>query len=137
MRNLFFLTLAILYVRVGHANTCFEYEPKLATIAGTLNVKYYPGPPNFEDVNKGDAKEGALIVDVDSLFCVKGNPEDELNKEDLNNQRELQLVILKDALWPIINRNKGKKITVTGMLFQAMTGHHRTEVLMTLEKVSE
>ena len=33
---------------------------------GTLSHQIFPGPPNFEDVRKGDAREAAYILTLDA-----------------------------------------------------------------------
>src|SRR5215510_12274020 len=40
---------------------------------GTLSHQIFPGPPNFEDVRKGDAREGAYILTLDAPACAGGD----------------------------------------------------------------
>src|SRR5215471_4645918 len=40
---------------------------------GTLSHQIFPGPPNFEDVRKGDAREPAYILTLDAPICAVGD----------------------------------------------------------------
>ena len=111
-----------------HAQKCLEYEPTAVTLTGTLYSKVFPGPPNYESIRRGDRKEGALILKLDVPACTTGNDVVDASFIDL---REMQLVIYDDdAQWKTVHRRMGKRVTVTGTLFGAHTGHHRTKVLI-------
>jgi hypothetical protein len=100
-----------------------------------LVKEVFPGPPNYRSIENGDTKEEALIIKVETHFCVKSGPDHVLNNEEEENQSKLQLVILDESLWPKIHILIGKKVKVTGTLFHAITGHHKTPVLMILKKI--
>src|SRR5262245_3241059 len=40
---------------------------------GMLSHQIFPGPPNFEDVRKGDAREPAYILTLDAPACAVGD----------------------------------------------------------------
>jgi len=40
---------------------------------GTLSHQIFPGPPNFEDVRKGDAREPTYILTLDAPACAVGD----------------------------------------------------------------
>src|SRR5260221_11968066 len=40
---------------------------------GTLNYRIFPGPPNYEDVRKGDTPEPTYILKLEEPICATGN----------------------------------------------------------------
>ena len=105
------------------SGACLNYEPQVVTIAGTIVVKVFAGPPNYESVAAGDAPERAYILQLAEPICVSG--QDFLKNGPLTDLRELQLVLPADAqLVPTA------RVRVKGTLFGRQTGHHRTPVLM-------
>lgn len=41
------------------------YEPSVITIEGKVSEATYPGPPNYESIENGDARETSLILALD------------------------------------------------------------------------
>jgi len=112
-----------------------RYEPAVVECRGKLRLVYFPGPPNYESIEDGDAREGVYLLELDEPFDIAaaGDPKQSLN--DLEgwgrNVKRIQLVS-EGAL----GRQVGKKITARGMLFEAIFGHHHTSVLMKVLKVT-
>lgn len=53
---------------------CFDVsrqEPK--ALAGLLSHRIFPGPPNYEDVGKGDAPEPTYVLTLDAPICLTGD----------------------------------------------------------------
>jgi hypothetical protein len=123
--GLFFVFLATL----GFSSDCLSYEPAVVTLRGTLVRKTFPGPPNYEDIRKGDRAEVFWLLDLDSPICVnEGKSEPGLNPE-AKNIRRVQLVVEAETY----KRYKGlvgKKVIATGTLFEGFNGHHHTPVLL-------
>src|SRR5262245_40055595 len=40
---------------------------------GRLNYRIFPGPPNYEDVRKGDTPEPTYILKLEEPICATGN----------------------------------------------------------------
>src|SRR5258707_13500190 len=40
---------------------------------GTLNYRIFPGPPNYEDVRKGDTPEPTYILKLEEPICATGD----------------------------------------------------------------
>lgn len=103
---------------------CLHYEPEKVQLTGQLYQKSFPGPPNYEDINKGDRKETYWFLKLKKPRCVEG----------FKNQMDMQIVIFK-----VRNQLKvsmiGKFVILKGELFPQMTGHHRTETLITAESI--
>lgn len=116
-----------------HAFTaCLPYEPALVTVSGKLTRETYPGPPNYEDISKGDAEETGFYLSLPKPICTAGDSsgsEESFASYPQENITTIQLVIDKsgyEALRPYL----GKEISLQGTLFAAHTGHHHAPVLI-------
>jgi len=117
-----FASVGVLLAQAA-SGACLNYEPQLVTVAGTVVVKVFPGPPNYESVAAGDAPERTYILQLAEPICVSG--QDLLKNGPVADLRELQLVLPADAQFVPTAR-----VRVRGTLFGRQTGHHRTPVLM-------
>lgn len=123
------LLIACFYSPVG-AQQCLAYQPNIVSLTGSLHYsRVFPGPPNYESVKKGDRKETALLLRLVKSICAIGN---EQRSHDVPETgiREIQLVVTEPPHWKTIRGQRGKRVRVTGTLFHAFTGHHRTKVLI-------
>lgn len=112
---------------------CLSYETDGVTLLGTVVRKTFPGPPNFESVEKGDAPEEAWILHLSKPICVDADPENEMDVAE-RDVTDVQLALDGD-LFSKIETLKGGRVLLTGTLFHAHTGHHRTSVLMSVSDV--
>ena len=129
--NLLLVTIgliAAIFCLPARAQKCLEFEPTTVTLTGTLYSKVFPGPPNYESIRHGDRKETAIILKLAKSKCTTG--ETMGMDGSYTGLREMQLVILDDKWWKTVRRRMGKHVVVTGTLFGAHTGHHRTKVLI-------
>ena len=56
------ISLLLVLVLAGPAqakNECLKYEPEIVEVAGVLETKTFPGPPNYESIEAGDRPETA------------------------------------------------------------------------------
>ena len=135
MNNKLFARLSLLGVLLvagvssASGQNCLEYGPSVS-LTGTLSSRVFAGPPNYESIKRGDRKETAIILTLASPVCTTAN--DTANSFDVaeTDVREVQLVITKPELWKALKRSGRKPVVVTGNLFHAHTGHHRTQVLI-------
>jgi hypothetical protein len=116
------------------AKKCLEYGPTVVTLSGTIRSHVFPGPPNYESIKKGDQRETAIILTLVAKTCTAGNDRESLDVPE-TGVRGVQLVVTTDAHWKIIRRLIGKRARVTGNLFHAHTGHHRTKVLIEVSQI--
>jgi len=120
----------------GHASelrqqSCLHYGPSAVTLEGTLIRRPYPGPPNYEGVREGDQPDTALILSIPKPICVApDSASDEGDRQLESGVRELQLAIGTDSLWAQLRAAHSARLRVTGELFHAISGHHRTRVLL-------
>ena len=115
----------------GIAAQCFEYEPKVITLVGTLRRETHAGPPNYESVRRGDKPETIWVLRLSKPICVKGF--DDINVRE-DNQREVQLV-LEPEQFEKYRRLIGQRVTVMGKLFHAHTGHHHKQLLLSTAEI--
>ncbi|MBI5409102.1 MAG: DUF4431 domain-containing protein [Nitrospirae bacterium] len=112
----------------ARSEECLSYEPAKITLNGVIESKIFPGPPEFESIEKGDRPEIHWILKLSKPVCVSGDPKNEINTETERDIKEIQLIIQEDdgRYMHLLSR----RVVVTGTLFHAHTGHHRTVVLM-------
>ena len=121
----------------GRANQPkYFYEPSVSIIEGTLLERVFPGPPNYENVKKGDKAEGAWLLSLTRPITVFY---DEKERDPVSfNETETEVRIVQLATgetkhFKILKASLGRKISCTGTLFHRFTGHHHTRVLMYLD----
>ena len=114
---------------------CLEYEPAVVHLSGRIARQTFPGPPNFESIKEGDAKEIQWILHLSTPICVNGKQGDELNSEPESGLRTIQLVIVTSGDFKRYSPLLGKDVIVTGTLFHAITMHHRTHVLIEVQSI--
>jgi hypothetical protein len=114
---------------------CLSYEPSVVKLTGILQRKVFPGPPNYEDLRRGDAPEVIWLLNLAAPICVN----EDKAQPDLNpahdKARTMHLVIPAE-FYSKYKELLGKQVTVTGTLFGAHTAHHRTPVLLTVKTMA-
>ena len=102
------------------------------TLSGRIIYEDHFGSPNYGENPETNLVETAVILILHEPITVKGNPERDYNSQVLKNIKKIQLVVP----WEEIGQTdlSGKNVTVHGTLFEAITGHHRTEVLMSVNE---
>jgi hypothetical protein len=76
----------------------------------------------------------AIILTLVARACTTGNDPQGFDVAE-TGIREMQLVVTKDAHWKTVRRLISKRAIVTGTLFHAHTGHHRTKVLVDVASI--
>jgi len=114
------------------ADRCLSYEPAQVQLSGKVSKKEAFGPPGYGDDPAHDSRETYLVLALTAPICVTGDPKSPINNESESDVRELQLVYPPgQSLNPAwLDHN----ISVSGTLFHATTGHHRTKVLIQVTK---
>ena len=119
----------------SNAPLCLAYEPKVVTLIGTIRRQTFPGPPNYENVQKGDRPETYWMLSLEVPVCVTKDAKDpELNPAK-QSVSELQLVLNDQKAYGKYGRFLGHRVIVRGALFGGITGHHHTEVLITVQSI--
>ena len=127
IRSAIFLTF-LLIPGIAHAE-CLSFQGP-TRIEGTLIRQTFPGPPNYESIEAGDQPETCWLVILDKSACVAADPTDEdgLNPAVAMLGR-IQLIVTPEQYRDYADRI-GHHVSVTGQLFGAHTGHHKTPILL-------
>ena len=122
-------------VRTAHIQAV-HYEPEVVELSGTLICKTFPGPPDFV-FDKASRPERCWILKLDTPATVEPSaPSDDINPDAFNQITEMQLVLTGDDLIARAKRTKsGKHLDIRGTLFESHTGHHHTQVLITVQSL--
>ena len=127
------LLLLVGFCASASGQKCLDYGATVS-LTGTLRSQVFPGPPNYESVRRGDRKETAIILKLVTSACTAGSDPQGVDVPE-SNISEMQLVIVKKAHWKLVRRLMGQYAIVTGTLFHAHTGHHRTKVLVNVASI--
>lgn len=110
---------------------CKSYEPAVVELSGKLVRKTLAGPPNYQDVHKGDAPETVWLLKLNYPICV----DQDRAQPDINPAKKkvriVQLVLGNDGEARAKSLS-GKRVQTAGTLFAAHTGHHHTPVFLTV-----
>ena len=127
---LFFLPLVAMA-----KNQVVNYEPNEVELKGVIKNLQFPGPPNYERIEKGDADEtGPYLVlenPIDVIPISKSQNDDDTSEK---NVKLIQLVVENKQDWKKVK--EGNQVEISGTLFHSHTGHHHTRVLLTLKKIT-
>ena len=130
-----FLLLAVCVAQLEPVG-CRSYRPAQVNLKGTLSRKTFAGPPNYQDIRKGDKAETYWLLNLDSPICVnQDDPAPDVNP-GRKGVRNVQLVIRTEdyaRFTPIV----GKRVVATGSLIGEITGHHYTPVLLSVTSLEE
>jgi hypothetical protein len=123
--------LSLLLLTTSVAAQCLEYQPKTVHLSGKLVREIHPGPPNYENIRKGDKAETIWVLRLSLPICVVAM--DDINVRE-DNQKEVQLDLAAEQ-FKKYRKLIGQKVFATGFLFHAHTGHHHKRLLLTLNEM--
>lgn len=117
-----------------------DYESGIAEVKnynlhGILKREQFYGPPGYGEDPEHDKKEQVYILHVDKAFSLhrfEGFKKEQEYGRSFGNITKVQLVT-NESLKNLV----GTEITVEGDLFESHTGHHHTDVLMSVTKLFE
>ena len=97
---------------------------------GTLELRTFAGPPNYEDVRKGDTPEPTYILRLDNPTCAFGD-------EFLDPKQKIDRLHIS-ASGMGLRGFVGQRIAITGSeAFGAHTGHHHAPLVMMVKSVAK
>jgi hypothetical protein len=114
---------------------CRSYFSDNVTLRGTIEPKTFPGPPNFESVEKGDAAEDVWLFNLETPICTKAgeaNPDGSQYTPAEADVRSMQMLFDNSEMYDRYRNLLGREVTVTGSLGHAFTGHHHTSVMINI-----
>src|SRR4051812_15391663 len=123
------LVLAFSIVPACAGAACLTYTDRVR-LQGVLERKTFPGPPNYSSVGKGDTPEVAWLLRLDRPACVDADPRDTDGfSVAIGTLRRVQLAPTQ-AQFRSEAKRLGSRVTVSGKLFGAHTGHHHAAALL-------
>jgi hypothetical protein len=112
---------------------CLNYEPDSALLTGKIIRETFPGTPNYESIKAGDEPETYWLLILDRAFCVNAKTDDSLYPAE-KDIKKIQLVFMGNEYQKYENL-VGKNVIVRGQLFPMQTGHHHSNVLITVKEI--
>ena len=106
---------------------CVAYDPTVVTLSGTLIRMTHAGPPNYESIKDGDAPETYLHLRLATPICTT-DAGDGINGA-LDGVTEVQLNLTASG-YSGLRPRLGQRVTVSGKLYAAHSGHHYSPLVM-------
>jgi hypothetical protein len=142
MRSLlaFLVTLCTLGLVLTSANAACLNLKQTSNLSfdGILSYHIFAGPPNYEDVRKGDTPEPTYILKLDAPSCATGdeflNPSERFDKIQVYpaDSGAIGRFLSRD-----LRRFVGKRVVVEGnSAFGAHTGHHHAPLMLPITKIA-
>lgn len=119
------LCMSLIACTASSVSACENYEQPGTTLAGTVTVETFYGPPGFGESPETDAKERQAILHLVKPLCTLASGEDPAEQDQVS----VTLVPMDDLK---LRDFVGKTVRVRGSLFHAITGHHHTAVLIAI-----
>jgi hypothetical protein len=113
--------------------TCLHYDGDPVVLKGVVISRTSYGPPGFGEDPVHDDHETQALLRLDAPLCVDATAAGaETPYDRAENQVEITLVPMPHQS---LKSYVGRRVTVTGTLFGAHTGHHHTDVLMEIRHI--
>ncbi|GHU02829.1 hypothetical protein FACS1894147_05610 [Spirochaetia bacterium] len=114
--------------KIWYSSSAWLGETEEVKLTGKLTIEAFYGPPNYGESPLTDTIERYyfLIPDNDIIIEI-GNERTRIKKI------QIEIGINNDFISEIYNTNK--KYCVYGTLFFGHTGHHHTDILISLNKI--
>lgn len=106
---------------------CSSARPAVVRLTGVLERITFAGPPDYESVAKGDAPETYFVLRLTNAVCVDDPAAGRVSA------KQLQL-FLEPSQYARYRRYIGRRMTLSGVLWPAETGHHHTPLMFTPAK---
>ena len=139
LRELALASAIYLTISIGSAVAadCIDIKQANISFEGTLTYHIFPGPPEYEDVRKGDAPEPTYILKLDNPICATG---DEF-LDQRNTFDQIQVFPDSDkavqALGRDLRRLVGQRVHIDGTgAFGRHTGHHHAPLMVPISRIS-
>ena len=109
-----------------------KYEPTTVNLVGVIISEKFYGPPGFGEDKKVDILETAYLLRLSSGINVAADDQDQINNQTYKCEAIVQVVVPEGFSAQLV----GKKVKVTGTLFESHTGHHWTNVLVSAATIT-
>ena len=127
--------LLLIFQAVGTEAAALRYEPSVVELTGTVALEEHFGPPGFGEDPQSDAREVIAVLILDMPVSVEGDPPNVgFNQTSYANVHRIQLV--RGHTDPPFSPYAGKHVAVSGTLYEGFTGHHHTDVLISVQSIT-
>lgn len=134
------ITLILSNVLTAQAK-CVPYAPAVVTLTGQLESKTYPGRPNYYSIAEGDEPETGFYLAVSSPICAADEVTSPKGPRKPKHWPETNIPLVQLVLdqqgYAELRPYIGKSIRVKGTLFEWISAHHHTPLLLDYEGLSE
>lgn len=115
-------------------SSCYDLSKKQPSeLEGVLIAVIFAGPPNYEDVQKGDSPEPGYILRLPRNVCVEGDD----FADPTNSFNEVQLFAESEAVSRELQKHQNAQVAVNlNDAFAAHTGHHHRPLVARVSSVS-
>ena len=128
MLRAFTLTIAVWIACIGPAHAgCMAPQPAVVRLTGVLERVTFAGPPNYESVAKGDAAETYFVLRLPESVCIDDPSQGRVSATKVQ-------LLLDRGQYSRYRGQVGKRVTLSGVLWPAETGHHHTPLMFTPSK---
>lgn len=129
-----FISLILICSISFAANQVVYYDPYVVKLEGTVEFQTFPGLPGYESIKNGDEIERGPYLRLKHPIDVAVVQNDNEN-EPVKNVKVMQIVDGRDADWEKFR--SGGHFRIVGKLFQQISGHHHSRVLIEVETVEK
>ena len=109
----------------------FQYDPHVVTLTGVLDIRIYPGAPNYESVKKGDRPNKVWLIKLPRPISM--DPDPASFNESETGIKEIHVILTDLKGEKALKKHKGGIVTFTGTIFHAHTIHHPLPLLMDVQ----
>lgn len=108
------------------------------TLSGILQIKAFPGPPEYSSIEHGDRADFCWVLNLDkeSFILALNTPVPELSldfRDIIKWPNANEVFLFPDQnVDESFRRNRGQHISISGYLFHAHTIHHYSPILLTV-----
>jgi hypothetical protein len=131
------LLFSVLFASTSFSNNqeCWN-ESKACIFSGTLETQIYPGPPGYENIKKGDAKEEGLYIRLDNPIMIHFRDWEKKHAPATKSISLMQITTVFDTarFYKVAAMKNKPHIAIKGTVFASYNAHHHTDFLIDAEK---
>lgn len=115
----------------AHVNDCLRFEPDDVTLAGTLRLQVFPGPPHYKSFETGDQPESIWMLTLAEPACI------DPIAGDSDNAAATGITVVQVVPRAAFSVGyNGKRAHVQGTLYRPRGGHPHAPVLLRATSVT-
>lgn len=134
--------IALSFVGAGTAHAqqnTLHYEPAVVQLTGTVKLERHYGPPGFGSSPRTDRVEMVPVLVLSAPVNVVGNPPDSKSRvviDGTSYQNVSRMQMVFGTPGQSTRGLDGEPVTVTGTLFEKVSGENYTNVLVDVRSLA-